>query len=402
MQHLISEQQFMLRQPYFPEKKPYDSFYLKLANKLADAASPELPGWPPQVIGRMALCITGYLQDILTDAGIWRGFIEQNNRLYGKYLPFYDIPDNYVPHELNHVDVRFLVWYALSMNYEEKRDLDPMAPEILRVSETLHSLIDNVYEDPETPVPVDYNLAKHLELNNMDDADQVFHFGNWLFMHCYLMTPAYALTLSEIMQNPELKKPDNLDLLRKTLEQSMMEDPTGPLALYLREWIYLIIENREITQKNPQPENKVIHPYYEKVTAFTGGAPVAFFASYKDLNDFFIKVLGWDDTDNLPQLKNNSDFAIMVEPSKGMLVAANVAKCIDLPYNPLYNKEYAKAHAFELLTVRGRCPGDLLRFVIANDALPDAHFPGSSDTKTVENNADFIARCYLQKYYRGD
>ena len=92
----------------------------------------------------------------------------------------------------------------------------------------------------------------------------------------------------------------------------------------------------------------------------------------------------------------------MVDPKKGMLLARNIAKCIASPHNQLYDKEYALRHAMDLLTERGCCPGDLLRYVCNKGWLPDALFPGTDDSDLVKHNWDFIARCYLQQYYRGD
>ena len=92
----------------------------------------------------------------------------------------------------------------------------------------------------------------------------------------------------------------------------------------------------------------------------------------------------------------------MVDPKKGMLMARNIARCISCPYNQLYDKEYAKDHAIELLTVRAMCPPDLLDLIGKNGWLPDACFPGSDDKEIVKQNFFFIARCYLQGYYRGD
>lgn len=52
--------------------------------------------------------------------------------------------------------------------------------------------------------------------------------------------------------------------------------------------------------------------------------------------------------------------------------------------------------------MRGLCPPDLRALVVKNGWLPDAAFPGTEDTALVRDNADFIARVYLQLYYRGD
>lgn len=405
MKDIISEQQFLLRQPNFPERTPSDRYYFRLSNRLADICRREklLTDWPENVVGRAMLGLVGYFQDILTDSGLFRSMIEEHRRLYGKWLPFYPADDDYVPHELNLQDVRFMLWYTLAMNYEERHDLDPTDPEILRAAEILHAELDRLYDDPDTPVPEDYNISRGLELDNPEEADEVFRFGHWLFMHSYLMTPAYAMTLAELLMNPELKGGTDTDRLREALEESMMEDPTGPLALYLREWLFLIIKGEMPPEPPRQSTGGVAeHKYYTKVMAYTGGSPIVFLPTYEDLNRFFRDALGWGDGENLPALKGSSGFVCLVNREKGMLVAKDVAGCIKLPDNPYYNPDYARRHAFELLTVRGRCPADLLHYLFEHDALPDARFPGSDDTALVTDNRDFIARCYLQKYYRGD
>lgn len=101
-------------------------------------------------------------------------------------------------------------------------------------------------------------------------------------------------------------------------------------------------------------------------------------------------------------MKGCKDYILMVDRAKGMLLAHDIARCIAAPGNSLYDKVYAQEHAMELLTERGRCPGDLLRYVCQNGWLPDAVFPESDDRKLVADNWDFISRCYLQQYYRGD
>lgn len=411
MKELISEQQFLLRQPSFPAKKPTDKYYLQVTNRLARVIESRklLRSFPEEFRNRVALSLTGYLQDVMTDGGVWRSFIMQHEAMYGRMLPFYEIPENYIPHELNEVDVRFIIWYTLALNSDgEARLSNPLDKEFEEAAEILHTELDIVYDDGDAPAPEGYNLAMGLELGNPEEADEVFHFGHWLFMHCWLMTPAYAMTLSELLMNPALEGGRNTEALKRALEESMMEDPTGPLALYIREWLFLIIEGHlPPRSKAEEAEYRKMlsageHPYYTKFMAATGGAPIKFFKTYEELNRFFIDALGWGEGDNLPALKGSSDFVLLVNKHKGMLCAKDVAKCIKLEGNPCYDEAYARQHAMELLTVRGRCPGDLLQYVFEHNALPDARFPGSDDTRLVAENRDFIARCYLQKYYRGD
>lgn len=400
---MISKDQFLLRQPSMPEVTATDPFYFDLANCLVDLAREKglFPSYPEKVMERAALALIGYYQDVISDAGVWRSFISECRRLYGFTVPFFSNEgDDYVDFEMNRADVRFMVWYALSMNYENRRVCNPFDKELIEGADAWFELLEKEYD--EAPIPENYRFSAELEILNEEDRPEIMRLANWLFLHCYLMTPAFAMTLSEISSGYDLTKEDSVVELQKRLDAAMWEDPTGPLALYLGEWLYLIVENK------PYPEPTVLmdpapHKYFVAFTTFTGGKPIKYFATYEEMNRFFIDALGWAEGENhLDQVKDDKDFVLMVDFSKGMLLARNVAKCIADPDNHLYDKEYAREHAMELLTERGVCPADLLIEVCKNGWLPDAHFPGSDDFSLVSRNADFIARCFLQQYYRGD
>lgn len=400
MENLISKQDFLSRQPNYPQVTETDPYYWELANKIAEKGSESelYKLLPKAVVKRMALCITGYIQDVVSDAGIWRSFVEANRKLYGWAVPFHDLSEEYVDYELNREDIRFLVWYVLAMSYEEMRDIYPHDPRLLELADSWHEYLESVYE--EVPVPESYNISRGLDFNDPEDSKAIYRLGQWLFLHCYLLTPAFSMTMGEIMSDPELRKEENLPMLHERLDKSMMEDPTGPLALFTSEWLYLILNGKLLSHNEGKGEP---HPYYKKFTEATGGKKIEFFDTYEKLNRFFIEKLGWEEgEEHLPMMKGERDFVLMVNKDKGMLAARNVAKCIASPDNPFYDKRYAQAHAFDLLSVRGLCPGDLLRMLFENDWLPDARFPDTDDYYLVRENRDFIARCYLQQYYVGD
>lgn len=398
---MISKEQFLLRQPAAPEVTSTDEYYYNLTNRLIAVAKDEqlFPSYPENVVERAALTLIGYYQDVSSDAGIWRSFINECRRLYGSTVPFYEVGEDYMDYELNKVDVRFMTWYALSMNFEPRRVWNPIDPEILSGADRWWELLESEYD--ESPLPEDYRICHELEMHAEEDKEDLLRLGNWLFMHCYLMTPAYAMTLSEIASGFDLSTDNGLQEFRLKMEQSMVEDPTGPLALYLGEWLHLIVEGK--LPKGKKFNEEAEHKYYKAFTEATGGEIMKIFSSYEDLNNFFIDKMGWTpDEEHLPMLKDSNDFILMVNKSKGMLVARNIARCIACPGNELYDKEYASEHAIELLTERGCCPADLLHYICRHGWLPDAVFPGTDDKKLVQENQDFIARCYLQQYYRGD
>lgn len=399
----ITLEQFMLRQPAYPEVSSTDRYYLDVANRLLSIAADEhlFEAWPENVVREAALCVTGYYQDVIADAGIWHGFIDECMRLFGKKLPFYTVGDGYTDYELNREDVRFMVWYTFTMVCEEKRIFDPMNDALLKGADRWYGYLDSIYED--APIPADFRPAHELEITDPEDHELIMTLGNWLYLHCYLLTPANALTLREIISDPAVSKDETREELRRRLHQAMGEFPTGPLALYLREWLYLTIEDRMPPISGAGGKEKDEHPYYTAFVSATGGKQIQYIATYEELNRFFIEKLGWKEgEEHLPRLKGQRDFVLLVNPEKGMLLARGVARCIADPENPLYDRQYAYDHAMELLTIRGLCPGDLLRYVCERGWLADARFPGSDDTELPAREWQFIGRCYLQQYFRGD
>lgn len=397
----ITMQELALRQPSFPETTETDAYYLALANALYKKVRETRFGadMPDGVSRRVALTLTDYMRDIVSDAGIWRSFVDANRELYGWSVPFHEIPEDYIDYELNREDVRFLVWYAIAMLWEERRHIYPHDATLLALADQCYDILDAEYED--SPVHEEFNISRGLEFNDPEDHKEIYRLGNWLFLHSYLLTPAYSLSLRDILMSENHDDPDYESKMNKRLEDAMMQDPTGPLALYTPEWVYLMLE-RKLPHDKPVTDAK-IHPYYEAFTKFTGGEEIRFFDSYESMNRFFIEALGWaEGEEHLSQAKGARDYILMVSKHKGMLMARDIARCIKAPSNPMYDEAYARRNAFMLLSERGCCPGDLLRFIFRNEWLPDAAFPGTDNRRLVHDNRDFIARCYLQLYYRGD
>lgn len=352
---------------------------------------------PEPVRLRAVKCLCGYLDDLVEDLGLWRVFILQCRSLYGRTLPFFETGEDYVDFELNRQDVHFLLWYCLAMVYEPLRGLYPLDEELSRLASVLYEVMERHYDAAE--VPDELPMAHELEMNNPEDSQKILELADWLFLRSYLLTPAFALSLSEIVAASRPDGKDNVELLRKNMEEAMSTLPTGPLALYLREWLWLMVEGK-LPPVPKKKEETPEHPYYQLFMA-NGGTPVKIFATYEEMNRFFIDVLGWEaGVDHLDNLRGAHDFVLMVNPERGLLVARNVARCFKAPGNELYDPAYAREHAFNLLTVRGACPADLLRYALKQGWLPDAAFPGTDNHALVADNADFIARCYLQLYYR--
>ena len=189
--------------------------------------------------------------------------------------------------------------------------------------------------------------------------------------------------------------------------------PTGPLALFLHEWISILSDNTDWKAiKGLFTEEPVLPPHiaaanekiYRDFTEGTDGTSIVYLNGYGELRRFLVDTLHWQDDDNhtLPQMKAHRNFILMTNPAKGILLAKDICEYIADKNNPMYDHSLAQANAFRLLTEESLCPPDLLTYCIRNGLLPDASLPEGKNTDLVQKNLDFIARHALLYYYRGD
>lgn len=406
----ITLKQFLFTQPGGEVSVPTDKDYLRIANRLLrtwhnKALMQDAPDDLKKVV---CIGLTGYYQDIISDAGVYRSFTDECMRLYGRRVPFHDNTDDYIDYELNLADVEFVLWYQLAFNSMSHRFMSPRDPKLLKLAAALYRVLEDEYDD--IPAPHDYTALFQADLLDPADAETLHDLSQWLFWKNWLLLPTFQLTFAQIysgwteIQHTAASPEAAARQIEEEKQTAMAQLPTGPLALYLREWLPLILTGRiTAPRKRKEESTPEAHPWYTAFLKATEGRDLAFFKTYEELNAFFIDGLGWEKgEEHLPQFKGRSFFALMVTPRHGLMVAKDIARCVKHPLNPYYDPEHAAGFAFNLISQRGVCPGDMLRRFLAEGAIPDARFPETDDTSLVSDNADFLARAYLQEFYRGD
>lgn len=422
----ITIKQFLFTQPEPSGENSTDNVYLSICNNLLriwedSGLMSEVPDELRQVV---VIGIVGYYQDILCDTGLWRSFTEQSRRLYNKPVPFHDDTDDYIDFELNRSDIEFVLWYELAFNSMQYRYRYPRDPEMMELAEKFFSYLESKYEEIDNPEG--YREFFDLELHDSQYSDKLYTFIHWLYWKNWLILPTFQLTFAQLypdmieLQRNSSSPSDAEDKIEKFKNQIMASVPTGPLALYLKEWLNLIIERKTPRHKSlkyvsPDGDDSIKeHPYYTAFINANNGSPIRFISTYNELNDFFIKGMKWaEGEEHIPDMKGNSDFVLMATSHGGLMIAKNIAKCIKHPDNKLYDKDHARKFAFNLISQRGVCPGDMLRYICEKGWLPDATFPEypslREDMPTEEQrrklaveHLDFLSRAYLQEYYRGE
>ena len=244
----ITVKDFMERQPNHPKVAVTDQYYLWIALRLAKLwdESPWLRGFADAVRRDVVLAVTGYFQDVVADAGLWRSFTRLHNNRHGSPLPHYGRGDDYIDYELNRDDVRYVIWWTVTG--EAGADvLDPSDPELEALSMAFHMLLDEEYEH--APVPRQWCIASEVELDNPLDARRIYDFAYWLYWRSFLIRPSSQAVMNRAMPLAHAiiaraGESDARPLLQDLNDRLMTTEPAGPIPLTTAQWLRLIIDNQ--------------------------------------------------------------------------------------------------------------------------------------------------------------
>ena len=365
-----------------------DAYYVDLANGLFDKLPEAL--FPAPVRKKISLHMAAYLEDLVSGLGLWEGFSRKCRSLYGYPLPFYAPGPDYLAGEVNEEDIRFLLWDAWQKMPVPHPYLNPFNETLREVAAQLHSVLATAYaEAPETP-------ALRGCLDNFAGKEEAEEKLDWLFRRSYLTAPS-------------LWPYDE-----HSISEYRFAMPTGPLALFLHEWIDLLAPASSCWQSVHKlyPAGHVIPEEVKERNATndklfreaTGGSPILYLNGYGALKRFLTEALHWPDDENhtLPQMAGFRNFVLMANPERGILLAKDICESIADPANPMYRSDIASKQAFRLLTEQTLCPPDLLTYCISHRLLPDVRYPDGKEGERIQPDLDFIARHALLYYYRGD
>ena len=393
----------MRMQPNAKKVTEAETYYMALAGKLAQQWDEThlLSQLTPAQGEAVVLAVVGYFQDIVTDAGIWRSFSMMHRHLYGTPLPFFTPGDHYIDYELNLEDVQFMIWYALEGQHYSNFNLSPFHPEIARLAQVFHSMLNEVYET--APEARAYNLKTGVDPKDPAEANSIFELSTWLFYHCYFLKHASKIAIAKAHINArkllETEGEKAIEKIQDLYDRVMLSQPCGPLALPIGEWVQMVATGNLPTPPKSATPAKPHHLYTDFIKA--NGKEIAFFNDYHALQQFLIERMGWKpEPDGIfPHLKEYGRFVILANPAHGILIAPEVAQFVAMDGNSLYHQPTARKEAHTIVTEPGRCPADLIRYLFGANLVPDAQLPGDHTGTLLHQNWDFLARLYLQEYY---
>jgi len=235
---------------FHPYERPAasDFFYLRVCNLVNDIILQSdhyvvnvymEDGEQPQ----FACVLVAMFEDIISGAGLWNAFINKHHKLYGKYLPFYDL-DEYFPDEINPQDVSVLIWYYLSLAYEGKYVLSPDSIE--DVGMEVYKIFDAEWDN----APVNTRLKAFLHVPH-DETDfyAIRYKMDWLILSSYLFYFNGLDCINEKIEiierredkTDEAEIEETLNLTKGLHDTFVIDSVPALLALRGKDWLAYVL-----------------------------------------------------------------------------------------------------------------------------------------------------------------
>lgn len=236
-------QQWLQFHPYeSPVKSDY--YYLAICNEVDDylkvAGDKLFSDKKKENRKGLAIMLTCWFEDLVSELGIWKAFIQNHQRLYGKYLPFMHSDEEYYEDEINPDDIRFLIWYFLTIQDFETLTYSPESDLLIVLSEAIYAYFDKEWDE----APVNTSLKSFLDLDADADFYDVRLVMDWLVLNSYPFKYLGEINESkkidfanQLIQNKEFPKSSIEPLLFKMHDDTVHGTRTHLLAMKGKEWL---------------------------------------------------------------------------------------------------------------------------------------------------------------------
>lgn len=240
-QKKIYPQEWLELHPY-KQSSPVDTYYANIANDVYGSLL--FLGITETLIDDqdardISCCLAAYLEDVVSQTGIWRAFLTECRKLYGKPLPFYQEGKEYFDDEINYEDICFLMWHYLQQK-QKKSFFNPDNEGIRLIADDVYSLFEDEYEVAPENEKMQAFLSPEKDYSDFAEYRKLlswFHYS--AFPNVFNMEE-----VSEAMETM-IKKGQNIETLEyyrySILDELMFKKNSAWLGYTSPEWLARII-----------------------------------------------------------------------------------------------------------------------------------------------------------------
>lgn len=283
--------------PKFLGSCPTDRYYVEVANELYAKLNAKAEMMPEGVNVRdMAIRLTMYFEDVISQGPTWKTFVYLNRKLYGRNLPFFpeeDAPDvthEYYDDEVNFDDVRFIMWAIIQQMNDRDTLINPHTPGLALIA---LDVFDFLYDKFEI-MPINPALSAMLNVIPAESYEAYLHnrsLMEWILLRNYLLTDVdVEYSLDEIKDVIKvyamgLSKGEMLDY--STRMEAVFTLPCGPLSLYPKQWLSAMLK---VASDDKALAERVLNIDFKKIDLYHIESSDKDFVNLKDCYNNLYKV----------------------------------------------------------------------------------------------------------------
>ncbi len=232
---------------------PTDRYYADAANEILDLLKDKEEFLPRKCdIRDLAVRLTMYLEDVISEGPTWRAFLYLCRKLYNRDLPFFPdifLPESsteYVEGEVNLDDVNFIIWSFFQQTNETETLLNPHNPAIQLLSIDIFALLYDLFEE----LPINQMLNVVIDIVPGEPYARFLHYRSvmeWILTRNYLLSP---IDIEDILEEERL---ENKGYFGKNIKNelikyavtvvSVFDMVCGPLSLYPKQWLAAMMKS---------------------------------------------------------------------------------------------------------------------------------------------------------------
>jgi len=414
-----------------------DHFFIGLSNKIQHEML--LVDVEDHLVGadykHMACMLTCYLEDIVSQTGIWTSFVDEHYKLYGKYLPFYDMA-GYEHGDINLADIQFLIWHFCSNLPTQSRFVDPYSVDHEEIARTVYAILNETIGQ----APVNEELKSALILPPNANIRKVREHLDFVFFGCYLHRYYFASLMDAETLDLKNQKGshENFDQLLDDRRTGLLFNKVSPLLaqhsgemlahwagqehpLYKRlmslskhyEEAFTSEETSSAHLQMKQIASGIIKREEECFLEVNYNKRIVIFESKLETFGFIDKV--WElyhlkyGTECLSRKKYDvrelafkidddiNNLVVFFNPRSGMEFYPNIAQCISIWDNVYFDKDAETD--IENLIMDERVSSDFIFFLIDNNLTEIDSISGKRRFHYVRTNCDFLLRYWKRELY---
>lgn len=226
----------------YKQANAIDTYYTNIANEIYNSLL--FLGITESLLNdeeaqEISCCLAAYFEDVVSQTNIWRSFITENRKLYGRPLPFYKTDENYFDDEINYDDIRFLMWHYLQQK-KDKSFINPDNEGITLITDDVYTLFDDEYETaPENDrMQALFNTEnKFTSYTSFQEILQWFHYNSYLNV---FNGEDVSREMTKMINRGELL--DKLSVIRYAItEEYMYQKKNALLASTSLDWLCRIV-----------------------------------------------------------------------------------------------------------------------------------------------------------------